>query len=167
MAFLNPIQVTHNNGTIKLQCANNNSISKELSDGVELTIYRDSNNILVGELKNAIESDFDDAPVYAKVLFHYTGISTNAKGDIKGGFSEEDTTVKLDDNNGNHYTDIIIAKKDQFALGIIGVDDIRSLISSPKYNQIYIMEKQRIFLKTTKEEESVNTYLSVKYKKRI
>lgn len=151
-----PQKVTYSNISKKLtlhfeDSANNTSLL--LSDGIELTIYKE-NNILKGELKIANSNDFADAPASSTILF----TDINSDGDIKGGLVESTTKLKLKDLDSPY---IEIANSDKFMLGIIGVDDIRALTDQPKFNQVYLMQKQRIFLKTTVD--GSETTIAVKY----
>ena len=154
----NPKKVTYSNGTkeLTLHFDKSTDIALPLSTGLELTIYKEE-GILKGELKVANPAHFDAAPVWSKILFQ----NIQYKGDIKGGCSEAAASIQLK-NLDAPYIDIV--NPDKFVLAIIGVDDIRALTSEPKYNQIYLMEEQRIFLKTTTSGN--DTTLEIKYIKR-
>ncbi|WP_052599688.1 hypothetical protein [Aureispira sp. CCB-QB1] len=157
-----PQKVTYKNSTKKLtlhfkDASKNTELL--LSEGLELTIYKHKNTgILQGELSIANSNDFDNAPVYSKILFN----TIDYDGDIKGGFADATTQLKLKDLDSPY---IDIANSNKFMLGIIGVDDIRALTSEPKFNQIYLMQKQRIFLKTTTNSNNETT-IEIKYMKR-
>ncbi|MFT5645929.1 MAG: hypothetical protein ACI976_000605 [Aureispira sp.] len=154
-----PQKVTYSNTSKKLTLHfedSSNNTALLLSDGLELTIYKDS-GILKGELTVANSNDFTAAPVYSKILFQ----DINSDGDIKGGLADATTKLKLK-NLDSPYIDI--ANSDKFMLSIIGVDDIRALTAEPKFNQIYLMQKQRLFLKTTTSGNK--TTIEVKYMKR-